>query len=130
MPTYTNVQGVTLDTVSVPGAKSISTEETINRLDSQADGARGPTMVGELYTGITASIECEDNGTRPAISGLTNAGSLVYDVQLDSAAGTTLTHTITNMVNLGTSYSTNQDNPNGVTYACESKGTDSVWSIA
>ena len=132
MATYTNVEGVLWGAIPLPGAKSITIEKTIARLDSQADGARGKTMVGELATSFTFSVELESNGEVPELAtvfGLTLKDTLTFEEQLDSAAGTTKTHTVTNLVALKCGLSTAQDNPNGVTVSGESYSTNSVWSI-
>ena len=128
MPTYTNVQDVTLNAVPIPGVKSITISDTVERLDSMADGARGPSMVGEGARQVTFSLELEAQASLPAIKGLANAGSLVFKEQLDSTASTLKTNTITNMVCLEIGKSSDQSNPNGVTASGESVGQDSVWS--
>jgi hypothetical protein len=130
MATYTNVDTVTLDGTSIPNVVSVSVEETIRRLDDQSEGARGPVMVGELDTKFTATIEARDTGALPTVRGLANAGSLLFSVQLDSAKATKKTYTITNMVCLGISISTSQDNPGGYSYKCESIGNDSALSVS
>ena len=70
------------------------------------------------------------NRLAEAVFGFDNKGSFVYKEQLDSAAGTVKTHTITNIVMRTHGHSTNQDNPNGMTYSGANVGTDSVWSVA
>ena len=127
---YTNVTSCT-HTTAINNVKSVSVTATKTPLEEQSDGARSPSVVGDLANGIEVSIECSDTGAdMDARLGFANKADLVFTTQLDSAPATVKTHTIKNVVLLTCALSTNQDNPNGITLTGRTVGPTDTWSIA
>ena len=127
---YTNITSCTF-TTAIPNVKSISVTQAKTPLEEQSDGARAPSIVGDLANGIEVSIECSDTGALLGSRlGLANKASLVFVTQLDSAPATVKTHTITNVVLLTCALSTNQDNPNGWTITGRTQAPSDAWSVA
>jgi hypothetical protein len=128
--TYTNITACTF-TTAIPNVKSITVTQTKTPLEEQSDGARSPSIVGDLANGIEVSIEVSDTGASlVGRLGFANKASLVFTTQLDSAPATVKTHTITNVVLLTVALSTNQDNPNGYTITGRTTAPADTWSIA
>ena len=126
---YTNVTACTF-TTAIPNVKSITCTRTMTPLEEQSDGARAPSIVGDLANGIEISIEVSDTGADlQSRLGLANKASLVFTCQLESAPATVKTHTITNVVLLSCALSTAQDNPNGYTVTGRTATPASTWSI-
>ena len=113
--TYTNVEAVKHGLVDIFGVKSITLTKVIEPLLSQADGARGDTVVGDLGTRFDITIEVESDGenTREGQAGFTNIAALVFKTQLDSTPATVKTYTISNVWLGNWEVSTDQANPNG-----------------
>lgn len=127
---YTNVTSATF-TTAIPNVKSITVTQTKTPLEEQSDGARAPSIVGDLANGIEVSIEVSDTGASLVSRlGFGNKASLVFTCQLDSAPATVKTHTITNVVLLTVALSTAQDNANGYTITGRTAGPADTWSIA
>ncbi len=128
---YTNITACTFNSVAIPNVKSVTITQTKTPLEEQSDGARAPSIVGDLANGIEVSIESSDTGASlVGRLGLAAKGSLVFTCQLDSAPATVKTHTITNVCLLTTALSTNQDNPNGYTTTGRTVAPSDTWSIA
>jgi hypothetical protein len=132
---YTNITSVTHNSVAIANVKSITVTQTKTPLEEQSDGARAPSIVGDLANGIEVSIEVSDTGAlstshSPARLGFAYKSSLVFTTQLDSAPATVKTHTITNIVLLTSAFSSNQDNPNGYTISGRTAAPADTWSIA
>jgi len=128
---YTNVEGVTFDAVTIDNVKSVTLNEEKTPLESQSDGARQGTIVGDMAYNVTATVEVEDTGIDYGTTlGLAGAGSLVFEIQLENAAATTKTITATNMVHMTAARSTDQANPGGITLTFRNKGADTSVSVA
>jgi len=131
MAVHTNVEAVTHKAVPVVGVKSITVDRTTDPLLSQADGARGDEVVGDLGTNFDVSLEMEADGTlaREALVGFANEGDLIFKSQLDSNSATLKTYTVTNVV-LGTwGISSDQANPNGETLGGRTKDSADTISV-
>ena len=115
--THTNVESITHNAIPLTGIKSVTLDRTTDPLLSQADGARGDSVVGDLGTNFDVSLEFESGGANANEGrvGFGQKGNLVFKTQLDSNPVTLKTYTVTNVV-LGTwGVSTDQANPNGET---------------
>jgi len=130
MAKFTNVQAVTHKAVAITAVKSVSVNQEINPLESQADGARGPETIGELNTTFAITVEVEDEGVEfDTIIGFANRGDFVYKTTKDDDAAIVKIHTITNIEFLGISRSTDQANPGGVSLTGRNVGNDSVETL-
>jgi len=121
--TFTNVEAVKHGIVDIFGVKSITLDKVIDPLLSQADGARGDSVVGDLGIRFDVTIETESDGadTREGQTGFDNIASLVFKTQLDSTPATLKTYTVTNVWLGNWGVSTDQANPNGETVSGRTK---------
>jgi len=127
---YTNVSEAKHKTTVINNVKSVTANEELNLLLSQADGARGQVAVGELENTFAITVEAEETAQILAgIVGFVNRGTFTWKAQLETAPGTVKTFTITNTIVTGISRSTDQANPNGVTITIQQVGNDSVLTI-
>ena len=130
MALFTNVEAVTQDAVAIAKVKSVSVNEEINPLESQSDGARGPEIVGELANTFAITVEIEDEGLElDSIFGTTNKGTFVFKTSQDDDKAKLTTHTITNIVFLGRSRSTDNTNPGGISLTGRNVGNNSVETV-
>jgi len=130
MALFTNVEAVTQNTVDIAKVKSVSVNEEINPLESQSDGARGPEIVGELANTFAITVEVEDEGQElDTIFATANQGSFVFKTSQDDDPSRLTTHTITNIVFLGRSRSTDQANPGGISLTGRNVGNNSVETL-
>jgi hypothetical protein len=127
---YTNVTNCTFNGIDLPNVKSVSWEAETAPLEGQSTGARQPEIIGVLSRTKTATVECEDGGSRPSIEGIANAGNLVFTVQQDSDKDIVKTFTITNMYSTGDSYATDQGAPNMFTFNFQAINEESEVSYA
>jgi len=131
MAVFTNVENVAHGLTPIAGVKSVSYDRTVTPIMSMADGARGNTIVGDGANEITVTIEVESQGDElQALIGLANKASLTFDVQQAGDSGATSTVTITDVVFLGTSVSTDQANPNGLTLTGQTEAPADTITIA
>jgi len=130
---YTNVSSCTHKANALDNVRMVNPTQERTGLYDQSDGDRTPRMVGDLTKKITGTIELSETADLTTIIGYTGfagKGNLVFTTQLETAPGTTKTHTLTDVVLLNISLSTNQDNPNGVTITFEAVDEDDTWSVA
>ena len=132
MSVQTNVQSVLHNAVPIIGVKTVTVDKTVDPLLSQADGARGDSVVGDLGTGYVVSLEAESDGlgVREGQTGFANKGSFVFKTQLDSNTATLKTYTLTNVVLGAWGVSTDQANPNGETLGGRSQSPADTLSVA
>ena len=135
MAVHTNVQTLLHNAVVLNGIKSLTLDKTIDPLLSQADGARGDSVVGDLGSSFDVSMEFEANdspnlGVREGRPGFANKGVLTWKTQLDSNAGTVKTYILTNVVLGAWGLSTDQANPNGETLGGRTQSPADTLSVA
>ena len=130
---YTNITSITHGGNAMENVKAISVNDELTLLYEQSDGARTPAACGNLTSKISGSVELSETAaltTYLGYQGFSNKGNIAFVTQLDSAVGTTKTHTITDAILTTLAYSTSQDNPNGYTYNWECTDEGDTWSIS
>ena len=128
---YTNVTVASQKGVAISNVKSVTANEELNLLESQADGARGPVAVGELANTFAITVEADETAQDFSnLFGFSNKGDFVWRASLDATPATEKIFTITNIVFTGVARSTDQANPNGNSLTGRQVGNDSVLTIS
>lgn len=130
-PVYTNVSFASHNGVQIQNVKSVQINEELNLLESQADGARGPEAVGELENTFAITVEAEETAQDfSGDTGFANKGDFIAHIQLENDPSNKKSLTVNNVILTGSSRSTDQANPNGVSLTSRQTANDSALSIA
>ena len=130
MAKFTNVESVSHNGVAIVGVKSISVDEDLGSLMSQADGLRQPEVVGDAGRMISVSVELEaDTQQLSAFIGVDNAGTLLFSMQQVDDASTKQPHSITNVVFTKRGAGTSLDGVGSTTLEGRTQTNSDEWTI-